>query len=735
MANSTFTAIAQIIAGKLNTIISRINEISDTKANLSGATFTGNIDIPNSTLSNNGLRYPLNDGQIGDGIVTDGDGNLFFKDLWSDASEKISNEIGQVFVDNFEGGDFGAKLQDAINNSDSGSIINAANVGFDQPNETYKYVISSPIIINKPCKILLPNTYILYNGTYNNTSNVFNIQSDNVLIQGSGRSSRGDLKLDTTTIVMNQQNGGYHFYSRGHNVISITDMDIIGVRTTWYDAVQGSATKPINGSGGIYIEKPNPGTTSAGNNVNQILLSNLYIEDTRAHAVYVDTPILSFFENVRVSGSGGHGFFINGGTSARFDNCYVSSAHKAGFCLSGHSYGAIYNGSSEYSGIGYWFRSCNNISAISVGSESTGNRAQFVPNMDITTTDQFGNTVTISDVGGDYEYNFWRGHGFAVTGGRNIKIDNCFVTNAGLPDSVNGQSTQTRSFLIRGNARSVQLWTPRSTVSSGNNYSGRFDIAIDDLGGVVPRDVYVFFNPIDDAVVQPSIPGKYITDQDRSAESTAILDQGVNTWIQFGNDVFSKMTHYNPLASTDYQETLNENLTTKRYVDNKVETLETNLLSPQTVSNYMSLTLLNDVLTADGIQTTFSTSNTVTKIIFVDINGVVQKESIDYNLSGNDIIFTTPPSNGTYVHVTYFGYGTNDNQLLATQIASAMNVETFNGDGFTNQFNTTNPVVKEMFVEINGIIQLPGINYTISSNTITFTSPLPNGDVATITYF
>lgn len=76
MANNKFTTIAQIVANKLNIIIDRINLLTNQKANLSGADFTGDVSISDGTFTHNGLRYPDTDGALGYGMVTDGNGNL-----------------------------------------------------------------------------------------------------------------------------------------------------------------------------------------------------------------------------------------------------------------------------------------------------------------------------------------------------------------------------------------------------------------------------------------------------------------------------------------------------------------------------------------------------------------------------------------------------------------------------------------------------------------------------------
>lgn len=157
--------------------------------------------------------------------------------------------------------------------------------------------------------------------------------------------------------------------------------------------------------------------------------------------------------------------------------------------------------------------------------------------------------------------------------------------------------------------------------------------------------------------------------------------------------------------------------------------------SPSTIANNMTAVLLTDLFTGNGTVTNFTVNNTLTGILFVDINGVIQKQGVHYNISGDTVSFINPPSNSATIQVVYFGYGTNDNQIFATQVSNALNSDTFTGNGTQTDFITTNPIVRAVIVEINGITQLPITNYTTNSNTLSFASPVPNGDVITITYF
>jgi hypothetical protein len=61
--------------------------------------------------------------------------------------------------------------------------------------------------------------------------------------------------------------------------------------------------------------------------------------------------------------------------------------------------------------------------------------------------------------------------------------------------------------------------------------------------------------------------------------------------------------------------------------------------------------------------------------------------------------------------------------------------DTFTGDGTTKTFTLSNtPILSSVFVIRNGIVLKSGVDYTISSNTITFTEAPANGSLITVKY-
>jgi hypothetical protein len=347
---------------------------------------------------------------------------------------------------------------------------------------------TSTLHIGIPCKIIFPRTEITFTGS---DENMISIEADGVILEGQGRGSDASSYADTTVLKMITSSStslNYHIYSRGHRCITVSGFTMIGMRSTMgYTFGHGLA-----GCGGIYIEKPNPGTTSSGNTVNNVILENLLISDTVAHAIYIDTPILSTLRNIRISGAGGHGIFINGGTTISLDNIYVSSANMVGITLYGVTYVTTLNTAVENSGTAYWLRSCRNISMFSPGAEIMYNLGQspwkVVSNstcgLGITTTDSNGNTVAISDVNSDNISNL-RGHGIFITGGSDINVFTPYIKDVGnskvTASYPSGSSTSngTRFIYVSGDCSGLTITNPGFKMSSSITWRPKHEIQFD----------------------------------------------------------------------------------------------------------------------------------------------------------------------------------------------------------------------------------------------------------------
>jgi hypothetical protein len=164
-------------------------------------------------------------------------------------------------------------------------------------------------------------------------------------------------------------------------------------------------------------------------------------------------------------------------------------------------------------------------------------------------------------------------------------------------------------------------------------------------------------------------------------------------------------------------------------------------------------------ITPDGSTTTFSLTYTVgsSSSILVSVAGVVQEPEVGYTISGGgvNLVFTAAPAAVDNVFVVYLGFARDVAQLnsgaittqtelaeraasndyflvydssttslkkIQTQYITSPSVSrTATGDGSTTDFTVTDGVtVAQCLVSINGVIQTPTTEYTISGTTLTF---------------
>ena len=172
-------------------------------------------------------------------------------------------------------------------------------------------------------------------------------------------------------------------------------------------------------------------------------------------------------------------------------------------------------------------------------------------------------------------------------------------------------------------------------------------------------------------------------------------------------------------------------------------------------------------LTADSSTTTFTLTYVVgsSSSILVSVAGVVQEPEVGYTISGggSQIVFTAAPTSGDTIFVVFLGFARDVAQLNSGSITSQTeestvanddfilvydtsatalrkmtkanfapavslnyNTRTATGDGSTTGFTVTNgSSVDDVFVTLNGVVQTPTTDYTISGTTLTFgTAPV-----------
>lgn len=140
--------------------------------------------------------------------------------------------------------------------------------------------------------------------------------------------------------------------------------------------------------------------------------------------------------------------------------------------------------------------------------------------------------------------------------------------------------------------------------------------------------------------------------------------------------------------------------------------------------------------TANGTGTTFdlnfvpSSANSL--IIFVD--GVIQAPTVNYTVSGDIVTFTSAPETNAIISVRYFD---SSDVYEARYFVGVPSSETFTANGSGQTFELTDSWTNsaDALVFVNGVIQEPTTNYSISGSTLTFTeAPDANAKVFVRTF-
>src|SRR5210317_496898 len=131
--------------------------------------------------------------------------------------------------------------------------------------------------------------------------------------------------------------------------------------------------------------------------------------------------------------------------------------------------------------------------------------------------------------------------------------------------------------------------------------------------------------------------------------------------------------------------------------------------------------------TGDGSTTAYTvTSGADVENVLVFLNGVYQRPTTDYTVSGTTLTFTTAPVSGEAITIKELVEGAN-------AINDTGVVRAYTGDGSTTQYNvTTGKAAEEFLVFLNGVFQRPTNEYTVSSGTLTFSTAPVSGEVITI---
>lgn len=129
----------------------------------------------------------------------------------------------------------------------------------------------------------------------------------------------------------------------------------------------------------------------------------------------------------------------------------------------------------------------------------------------------------------------------------------------------------------------------------------------------------------------------------------------------------------------------------------------------------------------DGVTTQFTVSKTVTSLVMVDINGLVQEKGEDFTHVEYEksINFASAPLAGDTVQITYFYGGSKP----------VLRYDTFIADGSSDTVTVSESLSQVVYVEINGLVQLKDDNYSTAGQVITFAGvPSAGSEIAVLYY-
>lgn len=146
----------------------------------------------------------------------------------------------------------------------------------------------------------------------------------------------------------------------------------------------------------------------------------------------------------------------------------------------------------------------------------------------------------------------------------------------------------------------------------------------------------------------------------------------------------------------------------------------------QIATNLKSFT--TDAFTGDGSTTAFTLSETpaVTNSVMVFVDGILQKSTSNYSISGSTLTFTSAPDSSAEIEAKHMGL------RGVIRRGPDYQYDAFTGDGSTVAFTLSNAGVptNSAFVFYNGICLKPTDDYSISGSTMTITfAPVASSEI------
>jgi hypothetical protein len=142
--------------------------------------------------------------------------------------------------------------------------------------------------------------------------------------------------------------------------------------------------------------------------------------------------------------------------------------------------------------------------------------------------------------------------------------------------------------------------------------------------------------------------------------------------------------------------------------------------------------------TANGTDTVFSVGESISELLNVGINGLIQEKDVDYYHIGgtSKITFTTPPQEGSNITIVYYKSKSFSNFIDNYGKVVNLNKQYFVYDGSSVSFTTISPITYIVTVDINGLVEEIDNGYSITGTSeFTFNYTPVIGSKIGIVYF
>ena len=136
----------------------------------------------------------------------------------------------------------------------------------------------------------------------------------------------------------------------------------------------------------------------------------------------------------------------------------------------------------------------------------------------------------------------------------------------------------------------------------------------------------------------------------------------------------------------------------------------------------------NDVFTGDGSTVAFTLSETPpnSNSVLVFVDGILQKSSTNYSISGTTLTFTSAPDTSAEIEAKHFGI------RGVVRRSTDFQYDSFTGNGSLTAFtlSTSGATTNSAFIFYNGIALKPTSDYSISGTTLTLTfAPVASSEI------